>query len=134
MPSKLLILVDGTCVFCNRLVAFILRHDTDRQIHFAHLQGGTASTLLARHGIEADIDTIYAVTDFGGEDERILCDGAAGRQIWPRVFRVAAVLHIVPLALLNLQYRLFARIRYRLFGQSDRCIPPPPEDRRRFHA
>jgi hypothetical protein len=69
--------VDGTCVFCNRSVAFILRHDRTGVFRFAHLQGRVAQAALARHGLAADIDTIYAVTDFRAPSERVHLDGGA---------------------------------------------------------
>jgi len=63
--------------------------------------------------------------------ERVWIDGEAGRQIWPRLYRLARLLRWVPRPLLNLCYRFFARIRYRLFGQARQCIVPTPEERAR---
>lgn len=130
--SAILILVDGTCIFCNRLVAFIMRRDKRGQFRFAHLQGAIARDVLQRHGLRPDIDTIYAITDYSGMNERVHLDGAAGRRIWPRLFWFAWPIWLVPLFVLNLQYRLFAKYRYRLFGQAERCIVPTPEERLRF--
>ncbi len=130
--STTLILVDGTCIFCDRLVSQILRLDKHGLFRFTHLQGERARALLARHGLALDIDTIYAVSDYGGANERVHVDGAAGRLIWPRLFWFAWLLYLVPLFLLNLQYRLFAKVRYRIFGQADACIVPSPEERLRF--
>jgi predicted DCC family thiol-disulfide oxidoreductase YuxK len=130
--SAILILVDGTCIFCNRLVAFFLRHDREGILRFAHLQGARARTVLERHQLKPDIDTIYAITGYGEPDERVHLDGAAGRLIWPRLFPIAVIIRFVPLVLLNLQYRLFAKLRYRLFGQAAACIVPSPEQRARF--
>ena len=127
-----LILVDGTCIFCNRLVAFILRHDKQRLFRFAHLQGAIAREALQRHGLSPDIDTIYAVTDYASVGERVHMDGAAGRRIWPRLFWPAWLMWLVPLFLLNLQYLLLARVRYRVFGQAEACIVPSAEERLRF--
>ncbi|MCB9656000.1 MAG: DUF393 domain-containing protein, partial [Sandaracinaceae bacterium] len=49
------ILVDGTCLFCNRLVATLLRLDRRGRFHFAHLQGPRARALLAAHGEAVDV-------------------------------------------------------------------------------
>ena len=127
-----LVFIDGTCVFCNRLVAFILRRDRRNVFRIAHLQGEVAQAVLARHGLELDVDAVYAVTGFDTPDERVWLDGAAGRVIWPQLFWLAHVLKIVPLFVLDPVYRLFARFRYRLFGQADHCIVPTPEQRARF--
>jgi predicted DCC family thiol-disulfide oxidoreductase YuxK len=130
--SSGLILIDGTCIFCNRLVAFILRHDKRGQYRFAHLQGALAESVLARHGLQLDIDAIYLISDYGTAQERVHLDGQAGRRIWPSLFWFAYVIWLMPLFLLNLQYRLLAKVRYRLFGQADACIVPSAEERARF--
>ena len=127
-----IILVDGTCLFCNRLVAHILRRDREGRFHFAHIQSEFASDALARHGAIADIDTIYLIDRRDPANERLLEDGAAGRVIWPQLYAIAFVLRILPLPLLNLFYRLFARFRYRLFGQAGACVVPDQEQRSRF--
>lgn len=129
---EIVIFVDGTCLFCNGLVVFLLRRDARRQFRFAHVQGETARRVLSRHDLEPDIDIIYAVTGHGSSTECVWMDGEAGRKIWPRIYRSAILLRFVPLWLLNLQYRLFARIRYRLFGQADACVVPTAEHSNRF--
>jgi predicted DCC family thiol-disulfide oxidoreductase YuxK len=47
------------------------------------------------------------------------------------MFKVAAVVRWIPLPLLNVFYRVFAR-RYRLFGQARACVVPDAEARGRF--
>jgi len=132
--NAILLLVDGTCIFCNRLVSFILRRDRRGIFHFTHVQGELARNILARHGLAPDPDVIYAVLDLEKSSERVCRDGEAARQIWPRLFWFAAVLRLVPLFLLDVQYRLFAKIRYRLFGQAEACLVPSGDERRRFLA
>ena len=127
-----IILVDGLCIFCNRLVATIAKHDEQGRFFFVHIQSPLGQAILTRNQHDPnDIDSVYLVTDAGTERERLHLDGAAGRLIWPALFRIAVVLRFVPLFLLNLQYRVLARIRYRLFGASDSCIVPSPELRTR---
>ena len=130
--GKSIILVDGLCIFCNRLVATIAKHDRAGRFLFVHIQSALGQAILTRNRHDpTDIDSVYLVTDAGTERERLHLDGAAGRLIWPALFRVAVLLRFVPLVLLNLQYRLFARVRYRLFGASTTCIVPSPELRAR---
>lgn len=127
------ILVDGMCVACNRIAAFILDHDPQGLFHFAHLQGPLAQHALSRHGRDPrDIDGVYLLAEVGTPSEHLLADGAAGRAIWPRLFKAAIVLRWIPLPVLNFFYRAFARNRYRLFGKYDACRVPTPEERGRF--
>ncbi|MEZ4325455.1 MAG: DCC1-like thiol-disulfide oxidoreductase family protein [Polyangiales bacterium] len=126
------VLVDGYCIFCNRLVAHIARADRTGRFYFVHIQSDLGQAMLRRNGHDpSDIDTVYLVTDAGGPNERLHLDDAAGRIIWPALYRVGFMLRFVPLFMLNLQYRLFARVRYRLFGASDVCIVPSDELRAR---
>ncbi|MCA9577842.1 MAG: DUF393 domain-containing protein [Myxococcales bacterium] len=100
-------------------------HDKRGRFLFTHIQSALGQAILTRHGHDpSDIDTVYLVTELGTPRERLHLDGEAGRIIWPSLFRIAIVLRLVPLFLLNLQYRLFARVRYRLFGASSTCIVP----------
>jgi predicted DCC family thiol-disulfide oxidoreductase YuxK len=135
-PGRAVLLIDGTCLFCHRLVAWILRRDPRGVFRFAHLQGALGRAVLARHGIDPpDLDGVYVVVDPGTPGERLLVDGAAGRFIYPRILGTAGELvHLVPLPLLDLWYRAFARVRYRLFGQADACLVPTAADRARFLA
>jgi predicted DCC family thiol-disulfide oxidoreductase YuxK len=130
--GKIVVFVDGTCVFCNRLVSFILRRDRQGIIFFSHLQSPFAQDARRRHGRDpADLDGIYALVDAGLPTERLCVDGEAGREIWPRLFAAALVLRWIPLFALNLFYRLFARVRFRLFGRYEACHVPSPEERAR---
>jgi len=127
------LIVDGTCVFCNQLAANVLRRDPSGLFWFAHVQSDFARAVLARHGANpSDVDPVYLLAAAGTPEERLLVDGAAGRTLWPALFGAAFVLRFVPLALLDVSYRLFARYRYRLFGQSPACIVPSPAERARF--
>jgi predicted DCC family thiol-disulfide oxidoreductase YuxK len=127
------IFIDGECVYCNRVVSFILQHDPRGIFHFGHLQGRLAKDVLRRHGHPTDdVDSVYVLMGAGTPGETLLRDGQAARAIWPRLFRAAGVLRWVPLPLLDAGYRAFAKRRYRLFGKYDACRVPSPEERGRF--
>jgi predicted DCC family thiol-disulfide oxidoreductase YuxK len=132
-PGANVLFVDGECVFCNRVVSFILAHDPRGIFHFAHLQGSLAKDVLRRHGRNAaDVDSIYVLVGAGTPDEHLYRDGRAARAIWPRLFFVARILRWVPLPVLDFFYRAFAKRRYRLFGRYDACHVPSKEERARF--
>ncbi len=127
------IFIDGECIVCSRIVAFILAHDAKGAFLFAHLQGNLAKDVLGRYGRDAsDVDSVYVLVDAGTASERLLWDGQASRAIWPRLFWFAAILRWIPLPLLDLGYRAFARRRYRLFGKYDACHVPTASERGRF--
>jgi predicted DCC family thiol-disulfide oxidoreductase YuxK len=68
-----ILLYDGVCGLCNRLVQFILRRDPGGVFRFASLQSPLAGRILARHGADAgDLDTVYVVVHAGQADEELL--------------------------------------------------------------
>ncbi|HEX5656041.1 MAG TPA: DCC1-like thiol-disulfide oxidoreductase family protein [Polyangiales bacterium] len=131
--GKHVLLIDGVCVFCNGFVSLILRLDRARTFHFAHIQGVYGRATLLKHGRDpADLDPIYLVANAGTPDERLLIDGEAAREVYPRLSALGRVARLVPLPLLNIVYVGFARVRYRLVGKYDSCRPPTPEERGRY--
>lgn len=136
-----LVLYDGVCGLCNRLVRFLLRRDRDARFRFAWLQGGLAASVLARHGMappagdSSDSGTLYVVLEFGQPGERLLARSEAVlfvlREL-PRWRVLAALFGLLPRRLRDVLYNLVARHRYRLFGRYDTCPAPPPQERERF--
>jgi predicted DCC family thiol-disulfide oxidoreductase YuxK len=51
--SNALILYDGVCGLCNRLVKFVLKRDSRDQFRFASLQSEFAGSILQRRGNES---------------------------------------------------------------------------------
>ncbi len=136
LPNPIL-LYDGVCGLCNRLVQFSLRRDTNRRLKFASLQSDFAAKVLQRHGLSSrDLDTVCLVEGQGQADERLSSRSDAVisvlRQIggpWPVA---AALLRIVPRWLREWGYKMIARNRYRVFGKSDTCLLPEARYRDRF--
>src|SRR5258705_10369182 len=60
-----IVLYDGVCGLCNRLVQFLLRHDKHDRLRFASLQSAFAAKVLGRHGIDpGDLDTVHVVENY----------------------------------------------------------------------
>lgn len=71
--SHAILLYDGVCGLCNRLVQFILRRDAAGMFRFASLQSAVAERALARHGVGASqLETVYVVVDAELPEERLL--------------------------------------------------------------
>ena len=55
-----IILYDGVCGLCNRLVKFVLKRDQEDRFRFAKLQSNFARELLQQHHCDPnDIDTFF---------------------------------------------------------------------------
>jgi predicted DCC family thiol-disulfide oxidoreductase YuxK len=136
VPAPIL-LYDGLCGLCHRVVQFILRHDRRAIFRFASLHSAASAEVLARHGRDANhLDTVYVVVRAGEADEVLLSRSNAVLHVLQRLggtWRTTALfLQLIPEDLRNLAYNLIARYRYRIFGRSDTCIIPSPPYRDRF--
>ena len=155
------LLYDGVCGLCNRLVQFILRRDPVGVFRFASLQSEFARSVLARHGANTrNLDTVYVVVNCEVADEYLLSRSDAvvfilrhmgavelraarpGLRPGPThatptpgslFWRVTGILlQAIPRSLREWGYTLVARNRYRLFGRYDTCPLPTKETRSRF--
>ena len=146
-----LVLYDGVCGLCNRLVQFILRRDPSAVFRFASLQSPLAERILARRGVNpTDLDTVYVVVNSDQPDEQLLprsdavifilrhlggaavptqATPASGSSFW----RAAGLLlQLVPRRVRDWAYRMVAKTRYRIFGRYDACPLPSEDTRWRF--
>jgi len=134
--SHPIVLYDGVCGLCNRLVQFILKRDVHDRFRFASLQSDFTETLLKRHGTDSrDLDTFYLVIDHGKPGERVLMRSDAILQVASTlggIWKLASAGRILPKGLRDGMYRLVARNRYRVFGKHESCLLPSPEHRAKF--
>jgi predicted DCC family thiol-disulfide oxidoreductase YuxK len=132
MSDGPVLLYDGLCGFCDASVQWVLTHDRGQIFRFAPLQGDTARAVLAAHPeVPPNLDSLILV-----DGDRVHWYAGAvlgvGRRlpgIWGVMARLAG---IVPRALLDPAYRLFARHRLRFWGRRDACRIPTPAERARF--
>lgn len=130
-----IVLFDGHCVFCDGLVRWMIARDPGARLRFAPLAGETAAALRERHAeIPVDDDTVVYVD--AGETVFLRSDAALSvlALLETPLRHVAAPLGWLPRWLRDPPYRLFARVRYRVFGRFDSCPIPAPDVARRFLA
>ena len=129
------LLYDGVCGLCNRLVQFVLRRDRRRTFRFAALQSDFARETLSRHGVElGELNTMYIVHGEGA-DAQLLSKSDAVLFLLRElggVWGVIALARVLPRFLRNGVYDIVARYRYRVFGRSDACALPPAGAAERF--
>jgi predicted DCC family thiol-disulfide oxidoreductase YuxK len=131
-----LVLYDGVCGLCDRLLQFLLAHDRRRVFNFASLQSATGQAMVERYGRDSgDLTSFYVVADYRTLDSRyfLKSDAAlfvAGELAWP--WKAMRLVHLVPKGIRDRVYDLVARNRYRVFGRYEQCLLPRPEFRSRF--
>jgi predicted DCC family thiol-disulfide oxidoreductase YuxK len=140
MPSDSpnpIILYDGICGFCDRIVQFILKRDIHDRFRFAALQSEFSRPLLKIHGVNTQIlESICLVLDYGLPTEHLLVRSdvviSIVRELGTFWRMWANLLAILPRSLRDWGYDLVARYRYRIFGKFDTCPLPQAGDRHKF--
>lgn len=125
----MIVFFDGECGLCDRVVRWLMRLDTDEQLQFAPLQGGTARERLTA-GLVTELGTMVAwnegqVWTRSEALQEIL--RVIGRPWWLR-----ALLAVSPRTLSNLGYRLVASQRHRFGSGYGQCEPLSARERARI--
>ena len=131
-----LVLYDGVCGLCSRLLQFLLTHDRGGAFAFASLQSATGRAVVEGLGGDpSELMSFYVVASYRTQGRRIFARSAAalfvaGQLGWP--WKAAVIARILPSAALDYAYNVIARNRYRVFGRFEQCPAPRPEYRSRF--
>lgn len=131
-----LVLYDGVCGLCRRLLQLLLVRDRARIFKFASLQSPIGRAAVQRAGRDPDdLTSFYVVANYRTPESRVLSKGRAALFVarvlgWP--WRAACLFGVLPTTLLDRLYNVVARNRYRVFGRHEQCLIPRPEDRDRF--
>jgi predicted DCC family thiol-disulfide oxidoreductase YuxK len=129
LKNMTFVLYDGDCGFCNRSVAFILKHEKSQSIHFTPIQSAQTEELFEKNNWEApNLSTFYFIQD-GRKFER----SAAAFEVlkylkspyrWLRIFR------FIPRKITDWGYDQVAKRRQRI--SKGFCVMPTSEQRARF--
>ncbi|MDB4958523.1 MAG: putative thiol-disulfide oxidoreductase [Myxococcales bacterium] len=129
--SEPIVLYDGTCGLCHRSVQWILRHERDHDLKFAPLQGATAAALRSR--FPEIPETLESVVLVDGDRARLRSKAFLhGARHLRAPWRWSYALRWLPSVVLDLGYRVIAKVRYRIWGRAELCDLPSPENRARF--
>jgi len=116
------IVFDGDCLFCQRSVRFIHRHDRANAYRFAARQTPAGARLLGDAGIGLAPNTMVLIDDEGTWLRSDAVLRIAGRLGAP--WSAARVLLAVPRPLRDGVYRVVARVRHRLAPMLPACELP----------
>lgn len=131
-----LVLYDGVCGLCHRLLLFLLVHDRHAVFRFASLQSPIGQTLVERFGGNPhDLSSFYVLANYQMPGVRMFAKSGAALLVahelgWP--WKTLCVAGLLPTSALDAIYDLIARNRYRIFGRRDTCLVPAPDVRDRF--
>ena len=108
-----LILYDGVCGLCNRLVRFVVARDPDGLFHFAALGSDASNAMLKRFHRDPDKrDTFYVVAGYRSQTPVLHTRARAALYLAGQIggiWKLSVALGILPDFLLNAIYDLVAR-------------------------
>lgn len=127
-----IVLFDGVCSFCNGAVNFIIERDTAKRYKFAPLQSEIGQKLIKDYRLDKieKLDSVVLIENGTAYTHSTAALRIAGNLngFW----RYFAFFSVVPPVIRDTFYKLFAKLRYQLFGKKDACMMPTPEIRERF--
>ena len=128
-PSTPIVFYDGDCGFCNRSVAYVLKHDCSKTIHFVPLQSEFTVELFRKYGWESpDLSTFYFLVNGKLDQKSTAALKVAAYFKFPRsLMRIG---WIIPRSIRDWMYDAVAKRRQRL--SKGYCVMPSQEERKRF--
>ena len=131
-----LVLYDGVCGLCSRLLQFLLKHDRRAAFTLASLQSAVGRTIVERFGGDPnELASFHVLANYRGNKPQMFSRSSAalfvaGELGWP--WKMAGLMRVLPTSILDHVYDVVARNRYRVFGRDEQCLTPRPEFRGRF--
>jgi len=123
-----IVFYDGDCGFCNRSVAYILRHEKEPVLHFASLQSAFAKDFFDQHDQVPSLETFYLAKD-GVLYEKSTAALKLGKYLkFPG--NLLGLLIIVPRKIRDWFYSGIAKRRHRVYAGY--CLLLNQGQRRRF--
>jgi predicted DCC family thiol-disulfide oxidoreductase YuxK len=129
-PHQPVLLFDGLCNYCNRMVNFAIRNDREAKLKFAPLQSAVGEKLKHQYNVNPTADTLIFIY----KDKAYTYASAAIRVCkyldWPAKMLYAFI--IIPSFISQPVYKWIARNRYKWFGKRETCMVPAAELKERF--
>ncbi len=126
-----ILLFDGICNLCNRMVQFVIKRDKNGKFRFASLQSAAGQAQLHKWKLPQENFTSFVYIN----DEKVYLRSTAVLQALKELggmWQLFYVFKIIPAFLRDPLYDFLAKRRYKIFGRKDECMIPTPEIRQRF--
>lgn len=126
LPAAPLIVFDDVCVLCSGFVQWVIRRDPRGRFLFTSAQGALGQALYRDVGL----DPLRLETNLLVADGVVYGKLTAVIEVAVRlggVWRMAALLKLLPSPLGDWAYDRIALNRYALFGRRETCWLPSPE-------
>jgi predicted DCC family thiol-disulfide oxidoreductase YuxK len=119
--NKNILLFDGFCNLCSRLVNFIIKRDKKAKFLFVSLQSASGQSLLKKFGLPTDdFDSVVYI-----RSDKYFLKSSAILHILKElggIWKLFFIFIIIPNFIRDFIYKIIAKTRYKIFGRHDSCI------------
>jgi len=116
-----ILLFDGFCNLCSRLVNFIIKRDKKSKFLFISLQSASGQSLLKKFGLSTDdFDSVVYI-----RSDKYFLKSSAILHILKElggIWKLFFIFIIIPNFIRDFIYKIIAKTRYKIFGRHDSCI------------
>jgi len=121
-----LVVYDGYCLLCNRIIRFLLEADKKERFRFCKME--YFQTCYPNHVDQDRVMLLYrGQMSFGSDAATDIL-----RELGGKYSVLASLISLFPRFLCEWGYRFIADRRYVWFGKSNACILPPQNWKSRF--
>lgn len=128
LQGKSVILFDGVCNLCQRVVQEIIKRDRQDQFRFASLQSEFGKNIISQYDVVEDSILLL-------KDDKVLSKSNAALEISKQLsglYPLLSVFKIVPKNIRDKAYDYIAKHRYGWFGKSENCWLPSKSLSKKF--
>jgi len=129
------LLFDGECGLCTRIVQLVLRADRKGTLCFASLQGDFARKIIARHAELRAVDSMALLEATAAGDYHVSVRSEAALRLARYLgfpWSLFGLARLIPRPIRDRGYDWIARRRHRWFGPALTCQLPTPEQQKRM--
>ena len=125
-----IVLFDGVCNLCNSTILFLIKHDTNHNLHFAATQTESGKKLMRHNNILDEEKSVFFIKEgIVFSKSNAVIEIAKEITGWPHIFKYG---NLFPAFIRDGVYNIIAKNRYALMGTRDSCTVPSKDHIERF--
>ena len=125
------VLFDGVCNLCGAWARFLIRIDTNHVFKLASMQSDEGQSILRWYGLPTDRFDSMVLVEGARSSTKSTAFVRVMRHL-PFPWRLLSVFSALPKVFRDWAYNIVATNRYVLFGRTETCLVPSPDQEHRF--
>ena len=117
--------MDASCGLCAQGAAWIARNDAEEKFRIVPVQSALGAALLRHYGMDPEDPLSWLYIDKGRAHTSLDAIVRVAKELGG-IWRMLAILNLLPRGVQDRLYAVIARNRYRLLGRKSYCDIPDP--------